>query len=159
MGCQPVQGPVPTSRTVVVSGAQPNTDPAARPDEIEGAIHSDACAARLQDISGALLGYYAINNRLPATLAELNGLSDLDRPLAFTSPASGRPFTYVPAGLRSPADPRLIVLFDPAVDRQGLRWVIKLRRPRGRDAAATWVERIPNFSFQTYVPPPQIGGG
>ena len=106
----------------------------------------------MQDISGALLEYYAINSRLPATLAELNSLSDLDRPLTFSSPASGKPFVYAPVGLRSPADPREIVLFDPAVDREGLRWVIKLRRPRGREVAATWVERIPNSIFQTYAP-------
>jgi hypothetical protein len=131
---------------------QSPSDPAARPEQIESAIHSDPCSLRLQDISGALLEYFAIHNRLPAALAVLNGLPDLDHPLTFACPGSNKPFVYVPTGLISPTDPQQIVLYDPAVDRSGLRWVIRLRRPRGGETAAAFVEHMPQSVFQTFAP-------
>jgi hypothetical protein len=150
-GCQPT--PAPQSRVqpqVIVSGGQSSSDPPARTEQIEGAIHSDACAARLQEISGALLEYYALYERLPARLDVLNSLPDLDQPLAFSCPNSDRPFIYVPSGLRSAGDSRQIVLYDPAIDRAGLRWVIRMRRPSAREAAATWVEHVPASTFDIH---------
>lgn len=155
-GCRQANQPVAQDEHVQVRIGSPQeqspSDPAARPEQIESAIHSDPCAARLQDISGALLEYLAIHNRMPATLAELNTLPDLDQPLTFACPSSAKPFVYVPAGLISPTDPRQIVLYDSAVDRAGLRWVIRLRRPRGRESAATFVEHMPQSVFQSFAP-------
>lgn len=131
---------------------QSPSDPAARTEQIETAIRSDPCSLRLQQISGALLEYGAIHGRLPEKLSQLNALPDLDEPLTFTCPGSAHPFVYVPSGLVSPTDPRQIVLYDPDMDKAGLRWVICLRRPRPREAAATFVERMPQAVFQTFTP-------
>jgi hypothetical protein len=159
VGCQPApeapqHQPPPQQMTVMVNAPQgnPNSDPAARPEQIEGAIHSDPCSARLHEISGALLEYYALHGRLPVRLEDLNALPDLDQPLSFSCPASGKPFVYVPSGLVRLADPQPIVLFDPAVDRAGLRWVIRLRRPTPHEAGTTFVEHLPEAVFKTFVP-------
>ncbi|HEY2589715.1 MAG TPA: hypothetical protein VGI81_28485 [Tepidisphaeraceae bacterium] len=152
LGCQPA--PLPSSNphpTVTVNGAPPGAAAPARPEQIEQAIGASPAGMRLQEISGALLEYYALHGRLPAMLAELESLPDLDQPLNFMSPTSGKPYAYVPAGLKSPTDTREIVVYDIAPDASGLRYVILLRRPRGREAAATWVDRIPEAMFQQYV--------
>jgi hypothetical protein len=153
IGCQPAPAPQTRSQPqVIINGAQSVSDPPARPEQIEGAIHSDACAERLQEISGALLEYYASYEKLPARLDVLNSLPDLDQPLAFSCPNSDRPFVYVPSGLHSAGDSRQIVLYDPAIDRAGLRWVIRMRRPSAREAAATWVEHVLASSFDIRPP-------
>jgi hypothetical protein len=153
LGCQPTPAPQGRSQPqVTVSSGQSSSDPPARVDQIEGAIHSDACAARLQEISGALLEYYASYEKLPARLDVLNSLPDLDQPLASSCPKSDAPFVYVPSGLRSKGDPRLIVVYDPGIDRAGLRWVIRMRKPTAREAAATWVEHVPASSFEARTP-------
>lgn len=159
-GCQPApiaspQQQPPTQQmtvTVNASPADPQSDPAASPEQIEGALRSDPCAARLQEIGGALLEYHALHGRLPTRLEDLSTLPDLERPLSFSCPGSGKPFVYVPSGLVRLADPRPIVLFDPAVDRAGLRWVIRLRRPTPREAGTTFVEHLPESIFKTFVP-------
>lgn len=153
IGCQPAPAPQTRSQPqVIINGAQSVSDPPARPEQIEGAIHSDVCAARLQEISGALLEYYASYERLPARLDVLNSLPDLDQPLAFSCPNSDRAFVYVPTGLHSAGDSRPIVLYDPAIDRAGLRWVIRMRKPTAREAAATWVERVPASTIDIHPP-------
>jgi len=137
---------------VTVNGASPGAAaPAARSAQIEQAIGANPAGMRLQEISGALLEYYAIHGRLPAALAELQSLPDLDQPLNLVSPTSGKPYGYAPQGLKSPTDTREIVVYDIASDASGLRYVILLRRPRAREAAATWVDRIPEAKFQQYV--------
>lgn len=157
VSCQPApntfpQQPQQMTVTINAQQADPHSDPAARPEQIEGAIRSDPCAARLHAISGAMLEYYALHGRLPIRIEDLNALSDLEEPLSFSCPASGKPFVYVPSGLTSLEDPKPIVLFDPAVDRAGLRWVIRLRRPTPQEAGATFVEHLPETVFRTFVP-------
>ena len=156
LGCRQTAPPASEQRPIEVRVStqqeQSASDPAARTEQIETAIHSDPCSLRLQQISGAILEYIAIHARLPEKLSQLNALPDLDEPLTFTCPGSAHPFVYVPSGLVSPTDPRQIVVYDPDTDRAGLRWVICLRRPRPREAAATFVERMPQAVFQTFTP-------
>jgi hypothetical protein len=129
--------------------------PPAQP--LERALKSDPCATRLHEISGAMLTYHAINGRLPADLDQLKSVQGpLDSALNFTCPATGQPYVYIPAGLRSPDDPRQIVLHDPSPDPTGQRWVILIHPPRARQAAATWVMRLPETAFQAYAPPTGI---
>jgi hypothetical protein len=151
-GCQSARAPHPAEqRTVTVNGASPGPDASARTDQIEQALGANPADVRLQDISGAILEYYAIHDRLPASLADLQSLPDLDRPLNLVSPASGKPYVYVPEGLKSPRDPRQIVVYDAAPDSAGMRYVILLRRPHGRQTAATWVDRLPDAVFHQYI--------
>jgi hypothetical protein len=152
LGCQPAPAPSPARQTTVtVNGAATDGAAPARPDQIEQAIGSTPAAARLQEISGALLEYYAIHDHLPSVLADLQSLSDLEQPLNFVSPTSGKPYVYVPAGLKSPSDSRQIIVYDPTPDATGLRNVILLRRPHARESAATWVDRMPEGVFNQYI--------
>lgn len=148
----------PTSRHhhVVLTHVQTNGGsvtgaPAARSDQIEQAIGADPTSAGMQQISGALLEYYALHGSLPASLQELASLPDLDQPLDLVSPASGQPYAYVPGGLRSATDTREVIVYDPAADAAGLRDVILFRPPVGREAATTLVARMPDAEFGQYV--------
>jgi hypothetical protein len=146
--------PPPPRPVVRVNGEQFPGNPAEKPQPIEQALKSDPCAARLHAISGAMLEYYALHNRLPATLQDLQSLADLDQPLQFTCTESGEPYVYVPAGLQSPDETRRIILHDPVPDRSGLRWVILMQKPRGRQPAAMWVVSLTDPLFRGYTPAP-----
>jgi hypothetical protein len=121
---------------------------------IDEALRSDPCAARLHAISGAMLEYYALHNRLPPALQNLASLADLDEPLNFTCPETGRPYVYVPTGLQSPKDSRLIVVHDAETHRSGQRWVILLQKPKGRQAASLWVVPMGEAEFRAHTPAP-----
>ncbi|MDB5321777.1 MAG: hypothetical protein JWN40_3408 [Phycisphaerales bacterium] len=160
-GCKSAPDPTPAPRPIVrVNGEQfPSGVPAAaatadKPPPIERTLKSDPCAARLHAISGAMLEFYALHNRLPPTLQDLQSLQDLDQPLEFTCTESRQPYVYVPAGLQSPNDTRRIILHDPTPDRAGLRWAIVMQRPRGRQPAAMWVVSLTDPLFRAYTRAP-----
>ena len=155
-GCKTTtQPPQPEPRTIVrVNGEQFPGTPTEKPQPIEQALKSDPCAARLHAISGAMLEYYALHNRLPKALQDLQSLADLDQPLQFTCTESGQPYVYIPTGLQSQDDTRRIILHDPVPDRSGLRWVIMMQKPRGRQPAAMWVVSLTDPLFRGYTPAP-----
>lgn len=153
-GCQSASAPAPASHpAVVVNSNNAAPDSAARPSQIEQAIGADPNSARLQEFSGALLDYFAGHQRLPVSLAELRSLPDLDLPDA-VSPVSGKPYVYLPGGLRSPIDTRQIVMYDAMPDAAGFRCVVLLRPARAgtREAPATWVARLPETEFRQFAP-------
>lgn len=84
---------------------------------------TDPCAARLHDLEGALLLYYAIHKTLPEKLADLAPLADLDAPLSFDCPVSGLPYGYNREGLHSPGRAKSIIVYDPTPTK-GRRWCI-----------------------------------
>jgi hypothetical protein len=151
--CKSTTDSTPAPRSIVrVNGEEFSAGPADKAQPLEQTLKSDPCAARLHAISGAMLEYYALHNRLPPTLHDLQSLADLDQPLQFTCTESGQPFVYVPAGLQSPDDTRRIILHDPVPDRSGLRWVIMMQKPRGRQPAAMWVVSLTDPLFRGYTP-------
>ena len=154
-GCKSTTDQPPKPRSVVrVNGEEFSTAITSKPPPIDQTLKSDPCAARLHAISGAMLEYYALHNRLPVALAELESLADLDQPLNFVCPDSGQPYVYVPAGLQAPDDAKRIVLHDPTPNRMGLRWVILMQKPRGRQPAAMWVVSLTDPLFRAYTPAP-----
>jgi hypothetical protein len=154
-GCKSKTDPAPTARPMVrVNGEEFSTGITAKPPPIDQTLKSDPCAARLHAISGAMLEYFALHNRLPVALEELEPLADLDQPLNFACPDSGQPYVYVPAGLQAPDDAKRIVLHDPTPNRMGLRWVILMQKPRGRQPAAMWVVSLTEPLFRAYTPAP-----
>jgi hypothetical protein len=119
------------------------------PDE---AVDSDPSAIRLHDIAGALLQYYALNKRLPDRLEDAAALADTDQPLQLTSPASGKPYGYVPQGLVLEGRKKRIIVFDPA-PHQGQRWCVFIAdqtRPGG--AQSVEVLPVPEGVFGLYRP-------
>ncbi len=85
---------------------------------------TDPCAARLHDLEGALLLYYALHKTLPEKLTDLAPLADVDAPLAFTCPISGLPYGYNRDGLFSPGKTKSILVYDPTPAHAGRRWCI-----------------------------------
>jgi hypothetical protein len=124
-----------------------------RPVGIDTAVKSDPCAARLHAISGTMLMYYALHNRLPPTLDELRALQEVDQPLNFACPVSGERYVYVPTGLVSQDDNRQIILHDAQPERNGARWTILMQRPQGRQPAAMWVVSLTDPMFRAYTAP------
>ena len=159
----------PRARTVRVEDATSGTRPPPRPGERAAAapppaaqvsipaaepedlIAEDPCAARLHDIAGTMLLYYALHKRLPAELDQLHGLADVE--LAFTCPTSGRPYVYVPSGLSYPGKEERLVLHDAAPAHDGARWGILAAPPRGKRPAATWAVRLTDNVFRAYAAP------
>lgn len=148
-GCQKTVVTPPSARpTVVVNGATGGDGTPAPP--IEQTIKADPCATRLHAICGAMLGEYAIRGRLPARLDALQ--ASADEPLTFTCPSTGQPYAYVPLGLETRDDDRLLVLYDAVPERSGTRWAILMRRPRGRQPASLWVVQLSEPVFRAYTP-------
>lgn len=119
------------------------------------AIAADPCAARLHDIEGAMLLYYAIYKKLPEKLTDLAPLADFDAPLVFTCPASGLPYGYDPQGLRSPGKSKQILVYDPTPVHDGRRWCI-FTSPAGPGASRSMeVLAVTDPFFRGYQPPPR----
>lgn len=157
-GCKSDPASMPAARaTVRINGEDFAPRGRQKPQPLDQTLKSDPCAARLHAISGAMLEYYALNNRLPRTLTDLQSLADLDDPLTLTCPETGKPYQYVPAGLQSPEDARQIIVVDSAPNNSGLRWAILMQRARGRQPAAMWVMLLTDPVFQGYVP--ALAGG
>jgi hypothetical protein len=138
---------VPTEQVGTAAPSPPHQT--LSPDE---AVDSDPSAIRLHDIAGALLQYYALNKRLPDRLEEAATLADADQPLQLISPASGKPYGYVPQGLVLEGRKKRIIVFDPG-PHQGLRWCVFIAdqtQPGG--AQSVEVLPVPEGVFGLYRP-------
>jgi hypothetical protein len=122
----------------VVQSAETPPPPAPTPVTVGqgsgAAAVNDPSASRMQDLCGALLYYYASNRRFPAKLEELRPYADLGVTLGFTSPVTGEPYVYVPAGMRGSGIRDTLVLYDPHADAKGDRWGIVVVPPEAGKA-------------------------
>jgi hypothetical protein len=120
----------------------------------------EPCAARLQDLAGVMLLYYAVHKQLPVALDELRAVAEFDQELNFTCPASGRPYVYNPAGLRYPGKDERLVLYDAdPTHAGGTRWGIVAAPPKGKRPAAMWAVPLTEEVFQTYLATTEGEGG
>jgi hypothetical protein len=154
-GC--VQEPPKVSRWgVPVEQAAPAT-PAGKPASSPKPVPvqpsvTDASAARLWDIEGALLLYYSLNNHLPRQLGDLQSLPGLDVHLELTSPLSGQPYVYVPDGLRAANKSERIIVYDPTPSSDGGRSCILIPELTPSKALSADVLHVPANIFNTYKP-------
>jgi len=81
----------------------------------------DPCAARLHDIAGSLLLYYAATGDLPPDLAAIKQAGGEDCP-PLVCPVSKMPYVYNPAGLIITGQPGRLVLYDAAPSHNQMRW-------------------------------------
>jgi hypothetical protein len=151
-GCQS-KAPVTPKTQVRINGASTenlstNSTETFMPDRV---FKTDPCAARLQDISGQLLLYYAVNRKLPDKLDDLRSLADVDAETNYTCPETGQPYVYAPQTLRASGLARLLVVYDAAPGKQGRRWCILIGEPKPGKPLATWVEPIPEPVFRSYA--------
>ena len=107
---------------------------------------------------------YITNAALPHLLKaaddELRGVADIDQSLEFTCPASGRPYVYVPSGLRFSGKDERLVLYDAEPAHNGGRWGIVAAPPKGDHPAAMWAVPLTEAAFKTYMASakPEEGG-
>lgn len=145
------QSPAP----VKPGGPAPST-----PGEVDVLAEKEPCAARLHDVAGVMLLYYALHKRLPARLEELRAVADIDQSLDFTCPASGRPYVYVPAGLRYPGEDERLVLYDAEPAHAGeTRWGILAAPPKGERPAAMWAVQLTEAALNAYLASAAPAGG
>ena len=116
-------------------------------------IGNDPCDIRLQDISGQLLLYYAIHQRLPAHLEELASVTELDQVPDYVCPVTHQPYSYLPAGLELRGDARRLIVFD-AVPHGGKRRVILYAPAQGRQPPMMNAVELPERAFAAYTPAP-----
>jgi hypothetical protein len=132
------------------SGFQPGDLPAANssdkpsPEELTS---KDRCPARLHEIEGALLEFYAVHRQLPQSLSDLHSLEPT---LELNCPESNLPYVYVPAGLRKPGGTRRIVVHDPVRHRDGTRWCIMMVDTPPGKSQQTLVVQLPEPLFNGY---------
>lgn len=144
---------------VIMIGCAPTTPKPATPAKKKVSADSvpitntDPCAMRLHDISGAFLFYYAIYQRLPTTLAELNDAPGVEPLSDMICPVSGRPYIYMPNGMLLPDRNARIILFDPEPSHSGIRWAISIVDPQPGKPLQTRVMAVPE-SFFVFVTPP-----
>jgi hypothetical protein len=135
-GCRSIHSPGPSS-----SAAKPVVDP---------------CSARLHDIGGAILLYYALNRRMPARLEDVADLADLDAPLNFTCPLSGRPYLYNPKGLAIPGTDKRIIVYDSTPAHDGQRRCLLMPPITPGKAVSTDVQSFPEKVFSALPSTPLI---
>lgn len=133
------------------------------------AAETDDCAARMHDISGLLLLFYATHRALPERLEELAPLADPGTDTSFTCPVSHQPYAYVPGGLTVPGNQqRYLILYDPTPAHAGHYWGITAVPPLPGQALKTWITPLSVPVLQAYqasapdnppVPPPAAPQG
>ena len=129
---------------------RPPRDPSAppKPNDL-----TDPCAARMHDLSGLILQYYAVNRQLPERVEELAPLAEIGQEFNATCPVSGRPYVYAPGGLQSSAGgERYLILYDAEPSHGRLRWGVFVAPPREGQPPATWVILMSETVFRGYVP-------
>lgn len=111
----------------------------------------DPCAIRLQDITGAMLQFYALNRQLPDKLDDLRTIADVGTELQFTCPVSHQPYAYVPNGLQSAGRNKRILLHDSAASHDGNRWCVLMAPIQNGKAPYLEVVLLPDNLFHTYL--------
>jgi hypothetical protein len=152
-GCQPAKPPPQNDPLGGLSSTgDTRLDPSIQTASAETAIRHDPCAARLQNIGGTLLLYYATNQQMPRALEELKPLADFDQPVELTCPVSKKPYTYSPNGLAASGKEKRIVVYDAEPSHQGSRWCLFMIPPRPGKALAIEVLEVPEGIFRTFTP-------
>ena len=110
----------------------------------------DACAARLHDISGLLLEYYALNRQLPERLEELASLAEAESEFAPACPVSGMPYVYVPGGLGAEGTGQRLIIYEQTPAHHGMRWVVVAAPAEGGQPPSTRVIPFTEARFRRY---------
>jgi hypothetical protein len=119
----------------------------AESDPVAPISNTDPCATRLHDICGALLLFYATNDRLPADLTELERAPGSEDIPSFTCPVSNKPYVYNAGGIRMPEKNSWVILYDPAPSHSNLRWAVSILEPVPGQPLVTKVVALPETFF------------
>lgn len=110
------------------------------------------CEARLHDLAGHLLLYYAVNRRFPDQLEELTSVVESFDERSVTCPVSHQIYFYAPRGRSAPGQTRLLVLCDPTPAHGGLRWAVMIDPPTAANQSPVpWVVPLPETLALQYA--------
>ena len=113
-------------------------------------IREDACGARMQDLSEALLLFYLHNERLPNDLIELKKASDPT--LIWECPVTHQPYVYDRVGFYNLQTHARVVLFDATPAHLGMRWAVQITEAADhKKALITEVLLEPESMFVSHV--------
>jgi hypothetical protein len=133
-------------------GSAPPANFLTAPTSPDAIVDTDPAAARLQDIGGYLLLYYRQHQQMPPALEDLRSIPGGEA-LVFTSPSTGQPFAYSPAGMWAPdKGDKCIVAYDPARTPGGKRWCLFMMLPQNGEALSVDVVALPEPMFLSYRP-------
>lgn len=134
VGCQP-RGPAPQAQQLQSQDMPPQL----RPD--------DPCAMRLQDLCGALLLYYLMNDALPDTLEDLPLSPGMTEGIELRCPSSGTPYIYNPDGIYLPERNARVIVYDGVPTHLGMRWAIQIEEPQMGQPLVAKVIALPERFF------------
>lgn len=140
--------PAQRTREPLRPGDLPGDSATGQPISPEQLTSKDRCPARLHDIEGAMLMYWALHKSLPPNMEDLKAVSDV--PLELTCPDTGLPYAYNPQGLRKPGGTKRIVVYDQVRNSDGTRWCIMVADGRPGAAQSTEVIQLPEPIFLAY---------
>jgi hypothetical protein len=112
---------------------------------------TDPCADRLQTICDTMLTFVAVKKKLPDSLEELRPFADVDAPLEFTCPASGKPYVYMPDGLGVPGQERRLILYDAIPAHNGWSWGVVMMPPSNPQPLTVSVVRLSPEVLKAYL--------
>jgi hypothetical protein len=135
-----------------ISSGEASLDTSVQTVSPETAVRAAPCAARLQNIGGALLLYYATKKQMPQNLEELKPFADFDQPIELTCPVSNKPYLYAPNGLTAVGKEKRIVVYDAAPSHNGQRWCLFMVPAGPGNALAVEVRAVPEGLFHTFTP-------
>jgi hypothetical protein len=108
---------------------------------------NDPCPARLHDICGPLLLYYATNYHLPARVEELQRIPGFESVGPYVCPVSKQPYVYDAKGIVGPNIVQRAVIYDAAPSHGGYRWAIVVEEANGNDPLIAKVVAWPESRF------------
>jgi hypothetical protein len=111
----------------------------------------DPCAARLHDISGQFLLYYAVHHQLPQRIEQLAQMAGPNDVLEYICPETLAPYIYNPNGVI--IGNSRIVLYDSVPAHNGVRWAVSINEPTGNAALISEVVSVPEARFADIATP------
>jgi hypothetical protein len=112
---------------------------------------TDPSAGRLDDLRVALMDYWHAYGRMPGRIEDLRPFAEPGTTLQFTSPASGRPYVYMPAGPTLPGQGLGLVLYDPTPLPDGRRWGVLLARTAPNRPLITTIQLLDGPTLAAYL--------
>ena len=104
--------------------SNPDAPPAVQTVNTPNEENIDPTAVHLHDVAGRLLLFAAKNNRLPATLDDLEMLpGDGGKPSSL-DPATGQAFVYSPNAIKPRSLPGRVIVYQAVTKQGGSRWAL-----------------------------------
>jgi hypothetical protein len=154
--CQDSPPPAQPQPLQVTAGTVGTRPPAAQPAVPANSVKTPKQLKaqdeeNLHSIAGLILEFYSTYDRMPPSLAVLKLIKDPNDPLDLSSPISGQPYGYSPAGMSRPDLLLKVYVWDPQPLPDGCReCLVSTQAPR--TALQLDVQEVGEGDFQVFSP-------